>query len=129
MRDMGHLWICNDRSDNLSCPASPDALPIFDCHEWDGLFSIHAQNTDCDVRLTAWCDGQETGTFKLNRRGQNEIAGKTRVVHAPALIEPDGYAFPAGAYFGAGLWTVQCEPDTGLPVLIKILVRDWSSTD
>lgn len=129
MCDLGQLWICNDQSDISTCPTTQDALSIVDCNEWDGLFSIHARNTDCDVRLTAWCDGQETGTFKLDRTGQNAVTGKTRVVHAPALMEPDGYTFPAGAYFGAGLWTVQCEPDNGHTVLIKLLVSDWNSTE
>lgn len=129
MRDMGQVWICNDITNISTCPATPDAIPIIDCHEWDGLFSIHARNDDCDVRLTAWCDGNESGDFKLVRTGQNDVAGRTRVVHAPTLMEPDGWAFPAGAYFGAGLWTIQCNAYIGPPVLIKIFIGDWNATD
>jgi hypothetical protein len=129
MCDFGQLWICDNDADVSICPTTPDAMLIADCHEWDGLFSIHALNTDSDIRLTGWCDGKELGSFELKCKSQDVVSGTTRVVHAPEIMEPDGYSFPPGAYFGAGLWTIECMPHNGTKLLIKIEVRDWNSTD
>ena len=129
MRDFGLAWICETGADPSICPATGEGIPLVDCHEWDGLFSIHARDSLADIRLTGWCDGMETGTFELNRKNHHAVNGTTRVIHAPEIVEPDGYSFPPGAFFGAGLWAVECVPANDAAFVVKIQVRDWDSTD
>ena len=129
MRDFGSLWLCDKDADPGSYPDTQQPIPIAGCHEWDGLFSVNAASTVVRVLLTAWCDGREDGSFKIENDGRVLASGMTRVVHAPELREPDGYTFPPGSHFGAGLWSIHCIADGSPQRLVKVEVRDWDATD
>lgn len=129
MRDLGSLWLCDTDSVPSLRPDSDDSIPITECHEWDGLFSIRASSTEVQIFLTAWCDGCEVGSFKIENSSGVLAAGETHVVHAPVLREPDGTTFPPGSHFGAGLWSIRCEAENSFERLIKVYVSDWDSTE
>jgi len=122
MQDFGQLLIC-DHSTNLQLPvAGFDTLPIIDCHEWDGLFSIEAGGQHRRVFLTAWCDGRDCGEYQISVADRIIEYGTTRVTSAPTLVEPDGYEFPPGSTFCCGLWIVECKSTDDVVRYLKLLV-------
>jgi hypothetical protein len=124
--DYGQVWWS---SDSASLPPIVQWHRIEDCHEWDGLFSISASNGAQRLFLTAFCDNSEEGSFNIEENGARIAEGKTRVTRAPTLVEDDGYTFPAGAYFGAGNWEVECEASGDRCYRVIAEVRHWKSTD
>ena len=129
MRSFGSLWLCDVHAERDSVPDANDSIPVTECHEWDGLFSVQAAAPGRRVSLTAWCDGRDAGQFAIEQDDVVVAHGNTRVVHAPELVESDGYTFPPGSHFGVGLWSIECESDGSPSRLIKIEILDWNSTD
>jgi hypothetical protein len=102
---------------------------IEDCHEWDGLFSISASNGTRRLFLTAFCDNGHEGSFSILENGSIMAKGTTRVASAPTIAEVDGHTFPAGAYFGAGHWEVECQTPDGGVYRVVAEVLNWGSTE
>lgn len=126
MGDYGRVWWS---SDDALVPPIEQWRPIEDCYEWDGMFSITASNGSRRLFVTAFCDNVQVGSFKIKENGKTIEIGTTRVSLAPTLVEDDGYPFPAGTYFGAGKWEVECETSSGQSFLVIADVRDWKSID
>jgi hypothetical protein len=108
-------------------PPRTEWLPIRVCHEWDGQIQIIARSAQGELQLIAWCDGYP-GTFTITTKHQT-LRGTTKVAAGPAVVEEDGHTFPAGAYFCAGDWLIECDAESGEVYLVHAEVRDWTATD
>lgn len=79
--------------------------------------------------LIATCDNNHEGKFNLNCGERVLLKGNAHVVRAPAIVEEDGFTFPPGAHFGAGLWEIECVATDGQRYRAIAEVCDWTSTD